>query len=341
MSLSERRMGWTALTCLGLNVWLCAAPVAAQPSQEQQSAIRSSCRSDYMSNCSSVKPGGIEALQCLQRNVAKLSPGCQSAVNAVSPPPAPAQQATTAPAARATQPPAAARPAATALPAPAAAAPPSAPAPSAQPPVRAATAPAAAAAPPAAVRQPTPQQQAAIRQSCQSDFMSRCSGVQPGGADALRCLQRNSAQLSPNCRTAVAAARRPGTRSRDGRAGGGSDAGIGSHARAAERDQVHLPTRLHDQLPQRDAGRSGGLRLLAAQCRKAVAGLQDVARGGRRWDAAAGIRCRSCCGRSGGPARPDRTGAAGDPRKDDAPVEAMRRRPYRPAASLRTARPAP
>jgi hypothetical protein len=35
--------------------------------------------------------------------------------------------------------------------------------------------------------------------------MSKCSGVQPGGADALRCLQRNSAQLSPNCRSAVAA----------------------------------------------------------------------------------------------------------------------------------------
>jgi hypothetical protein len=205
MSLSERHMGWTTLTCLGLNVWLWATPVAAQPSQEQQSAIRSSCRSDYMSNCSSVKPGGIEALQCLQRNVAKLSPGCQSAVNAVSPPPASAQQTATAPAAAPpVQPPAAARPAATALPAPAAAAQPSAPAPAPQPPVRAATAPAATAAPPAASR-PTPQQQAAIRQSCQSDFMSRCSGVQPGGADALRCLQRNSAQLSPNCRSAVAA----------------------------------------------------------------------------------------------------------------------------------------
>ena len=191
MSLFERRMGWTTLTCLGLNVWLWATPVAAQPSQEQQNAIRSSCRSDYMSNCSSVKPGGIEALQCLQRNVAKLSPGCQSAVNAVSPPPAPAQQATTAPAAPpAAPPPAAARPAA--------------PAPTPHPPVRAATAPAAAAAPPVASR-PTAQQQAAIRQSCQSDFMSRCSGVQPGGADALRCLQRNSAQLSPNCRSAVAA----------------------------------------------------------------------------------------------------------------------------------------
>jgi hypothetical protein len=35
--------------------------------------------------------------------------------------------------------------------------------------------------------------------------MASCSGVQPGGADALRCLQRNSAQLSPSCKTAVAA----------------------------------------------------------------------------------------------------------------------------------------
>src|SRR3954468_24813999 len=99
MASFEHRIGWTALVGLGLNLWLSVTPAAAQPSQEQQSAIRSNCRSDYMSNCSSVKPGGIEALQCLQRNVAKLSPGCQSAVNAVSPPPAPPQQAATAPAA--------------------------------------------------------------------------------------------------------------------------------------------------------------------------------------------------------------------------------------------------
>jgi hypothetical protein len=68
-----------------------------------------------------------------------------------------------------------------------------------------APAPARTAAPAAAPSQPTAQQQAAIKQSCQSDFMARCRGVSPGGAQALQCLQRNSAQLSPNCRNAVAA----------------------------------------------------------------------------------------------------------------------------------------
>jgi hypothetical protein len=175
----------------------------AQPTQEQQNALRSNCRSDFMSNCSSVRPGGVEALQCLQRNAAKLSPGCQNAVNALTPKSAP-QQATAVPAtAPIAAPTTAARPAA--MPSVES---PAAPAQaSAQPQQQAvrATAVAPAAAPAAAQRQPTSQQQAAIRQSCQGDFMSRCSGVQPGGADALRCLQRNSTQLSPNCRRAVAA----------------------------------------------------------------------------------------------------------------------------------------
>jgi hypothetical protein len=59
------------------------------------------------------------------------------------------------------------------------------------------------AAAPAAPRQPTAEQQAAVRTSCRSDFIARCAGVQPGSADALACLQRNSAQLSPACRAAV------------------------------------------------------------------------------------------------------------------------------------------
>ena len=128
--------------------------------------MRQSCRSDFMSNCSGVSPGGAEALQCLQRNAAKLSPACKSAVAAIAP---------TAPAAPAA-------PARTAAPAPAAPAP-------------------AAAAP----AQPTAAQQNAMRQSCRNDFMSKCSGVSPGGAEALQCLQRNAAALSPACRSAVAA----------------------------------------------------------------------------------------------------------------------------------------
>ena len=61
-------------------------PVAQQPTQAQRDAIRNSCRSDFMSNCSGVTPGGLEALQCLQRNSARLSVGCRNSVNAISPP---------------------------------------------------------------------------------------------------------------------------------------------------------------------------------------------------------------------------------------------------------------
>lgn len=52
-----------------------------------EDAIKSSCRSDYMSNCMSVKPGGPEALMCLKSHMATLSPACQAAVNSALPPP--------------------------------------------------------------------------------------------------------------------------------------------------------------------------------------------------------------------------------------------------------------
>jgi hypothetical protein len=45
----------------------------------------------------------------------------------------------------------------------------------------------------------------AIRAACRSDFTSRCAGVQPGGRQALQCLQRNRAQLSQPCQRALAA----------------------------------------------------------------------------------------------------------------------------------------
>ena len=35
--------------------------------------------------------------------------------------------------------------------------------------------------------------------------MSKCSGVTPGGKDALNCLQKNVASLAPACKTAVSA----------------------------------------------------------------------------------------------------------------------------------------
>ena len=171
----------------------------AQVTAEQQAAIKSSCRSDFMSNCSGVQPGGAQALQCLQKNVSKLSPSCQTAVTATIAKPAPAAAA----AAPAAPPPPAPAPApVVAAPAPA----PAAPAPTiatAKPPAASMAAPKTAAT--AAAPQVTAAQQSAIKSACRSDFMSNCSGVQPGGPQALQCLQKNAARLSPGCQAAVGA----------------------------------------------------------------------------------------------------------------------------------------
>ena len=62
-----------------------AAPKAAaagKPSSAQISAIRSACRSDYPKVCAGVPTGGAPALQCLEKNKAKLSPACEKAVAA-------------------------------------------------------------------------------------------------------------------------------------------------------------------------------------------------------------------------------------------------------------------
>jgi hypothetical protein len=190
---------------------LTAAPALAQPTRAQTDAIKSNCRADYMKSCMSVPPGGQAAFDCLKRNAASLSPACQGAVNAIKPPaaaaaaPAPAPAAST-PAAVTPPPPTAAAilanapaPAPVAAPAPAAAPVPAAPT------VRAAPKPVAAAPATAAAAAPTAAQQNAIRQSCRNDFMANCSGVQPGGKEALVCLQTHAARLSPACRTAVSA----------------------------------------------------------------------------------------------------------------------------------------
>jgi len=257
---------------LALNLYPAAAQ---QPTQAQRDAIRASCRSDFMANCASVTPGGKEALECLLRNQAKLSPACNTAVSAIAAPkaaPAPTAQAPSAPAPAAAEP-AAPKPAAAshdeAVPKASAATQeaqlksvrqsctlndfmahcswikpsnpelllclqsnasdlspacqaalqgvPAAKAPAAserRPPTPskkssasrepAPQGPASSSAPPAPA-QPSDAQKSAIRAACRSDFMANCSGVQPGGAAALQCLQRNSAKLSASCQSAVAA----------------------------------------------------------------------------------------------------------------------------------------
>src|SRR5262245_60713740 len=59
---------------------------------------------------------------------------------------------------------------------------------------------------PVAAQQPTAEQIESIRQSCRADFITHCSGVQPGGREALQCLEQNASRLSPPCSNAISAA---------------------------------------------------------------------------------------------------------------------------------------
>jgi hypothetical protein len=157
------------------------APTEAQ--NDQLKSVQQACTlNDFVAHCSWIAPGNPKILLCLKGNAADLSPNCQAAVQALpaAPPPAAAAPA---------EPPRQAAPAKKPI------------EPKPVEPAHA-SAPPAPAAPAAA---PTEQQKAAVRASCRSDFMSHCSGVQPGGAEALQCLKRNQAQLSAACRTAVAA----------------------------------------------------------------------------------------------------------------------------------------
>ena len=145
-----------------------AAPKAAattpakQPSSAQVAAVRSACQSDYPKVCAGVPPGGAPALQCLEKNKAKVSASCQQAVNAAT--------GGTAPAAGG---------------APATAA-----------------APAAAAAPTTLVlRKMLPREELFVtRSACAADIGTLCQGVVPGGGRIMQCLSVRSASLSPACR---------------------------------------------------------------------------------------------------------------------------------------------
>jgi hypothetical protein len=142
---------------------------AAQPSSAQISAVRSACRSDYPKVCAGVPTGGAPALQCLEKNKAKLSAGCGKAVAAVSGGGAAAPAAATAPAASG-------------------------------------AAPAAAAAPAVIVLRPMrPREELfVLRSACGGDVRSICGGVAPGGGRIVQCLATNAASLSPACKDVLA-----------------------------------------------------------------------------------------------------------------------------------------
>jgi len=148
-----------------------AAPAgtsAKQPSSAQISAIRSACRSDYPKVCASVPTGGAPALQCLEKNKAKLSAACGQAVSAAS-------GGTAAPATSGAT---AAAPAATAAPV----------------------------APAVIVLRPMrPREELfVLRSACGADVRSICGSVAPGGGRIVQCLATNAGSLSPACKEVLA-----------------------------------------------------------------------------------------------------------------------------------------
>jgi hypothetical protein len=153
---------------VGAALTMATSAFAEGPSEAQRAAVKSACRSDFMAHCSSVTPGGKEALECLAQHMSSLSGGCQAAVKdieaSVEPKAEPKQETKEE-----------AKPAA----APAT----EAAKPAAEPAKGAEGTPKAASAAPA--KKPSAAQTAAVKSNCRSDFMKVCSGVTPGGAAAL------------------------------------------------------------------------------------------------------------------------------------------------------------
>lgn len=217
---------FSSLIVTGL-IWLPLQASAQQVTDAQKSAIRSNCRSDFMSKCSSVTPGGTEAFQCLKKNEASLSAGCRAAVSAIKLPgdtPAAAPAAakpveTPAAAVRAPTPPPAAstpKPAETkaavpeptkpAAPKPTQAKPATAPKPAVAAAPAAPTPPAAPAAAPEATqpKRVTLGEAAIVRRFCTVDYQVLCKGTPIGGGRVIQCLSNNQPALSPKCKEAIA-----------------------------------------------------------------------------------------------------------------------------------------
>lgn len=151
-----------------------ASSTAKKPTDAQVSAMRSACRSDYQKVCAGVPTGGAPALQCLEKNKAKVSAPCQQAVNAASGGAAPAASG----GAAATAAPAAAAPGA-AVP---------------------------AAAPTVILLRPMrPREELfVLRSACGADVRALCGGVAPGGGRIVQCLATQAASISPACKDVLA-----------------------------------------------------------------------------------------------------------------------------------------
>ncbi|MCW5705130.1 MAG: hypothetical protein R3D82_18755 [Xanthobacteraceae bacterium] len=138
-----------------------ATAATKKPTEAQASAIRSACRSDYPKVCAGVPTGGAPALECLEKNKARVSAGCGKALAAVGG---------------------------------------AAPVSGGSAPSAAGAAPAAAPAI-IVLRPMRPREELfVLRSACAADIRTLCAGVAPGGGRIMQCIANRGPQLSPACR---------------------------------------------------------------------------------------------------------------------------------------------
>ena len=141
-----------------------ASTAAGKPTDAQVAAIRSACRSDYQKVCAGVPTGGAPALQCLEKNKAKVSAPCAQAVNAASGGAAADGVAASPGAAPAAAP-------ATVL---------------VLRPMR------------------PREELFVLRSACSADVRTLCGGVAPGGGRIMQCLATQAGSISPACKDVLA-----------------------------------------------------------------------------------------------------------------------------------------
>lgn len=161
------RLRGLVLPLLCIAGFIAGSATAQQVTDAQRSAIKSTCRNDFIAQCSGVTPGGREALACLQQHSASLSPACQKAISAIGtspkkPAPSGSSSATPAP-----------------VPTPE----------------------------PAPKKLSPRQEMAIVREACGPDYRAHCSAVPLGGGRAIACLRENAARLSPGCQKVLSSAR--------------------------------------------------------------------------------------------------------------------------------------
>lgn len=169
------------LAALPLALCILAVPLHAAPTQAQQQAIRSACPSDFQTYCKGVQPGGADALQCLEKNVAKLSSACQQAVQAVSGGGSVSSGSSTGSASTTTAPAATTAPATTAAPA----------------------APTSSGGETVVVVLKPRQEIMLMREACGNDYKKFCSGTEIGGGRAVQCIVSHASSLSGMCKSAL------------------------------------------------------------------------------------------------------------------------------------------